>query len=161
MGPRQRPRLAALSGSQPKAPGSAGGYLHKYVKESFGDEAGGEGRRQELERLLEEEIAAVEARFAEAMKAQEQKYAILRDSCLAPEDETANTVLRLEMALDRAIDRKVRILLTMRKEHARGGAVRSPHEKWCGRPARCGAGILPVPRRAGRPSDSGPGRPRR
>jgi len=28
-------------------------------------------------------------------------------------------VLRLEMALDRAIDRKVRILLTMRKEHAR------------------------------------------
>jgi hypothetical protein len=34
-------------------------------------------------------------------------------------------VLRLEMALDRAIDRKVRILLTMRKEHAqlcRGGS---------------------------------------
>ena len=30
-------------------------------------------------------------------------------------------VLRLEMALDRAIDRKVRILLTMRKEHARLG----------------------------------------
>ncbi len=29
-------------------------------------------------------------------------------------------VLRLEMALDRAIDRKVRILLTMRQEHARG-----------------------------------------
>jgi hypothetical protein len=28
-------------------------------------------------------------------------------------------VLRLEMTLDRAIDRKVRILLTMRKEHAR------------------------------------------
>jgi len=27
VGPRQRPRLAALSGSQPKAPGSAGGYL--------------------------------------------------------------------------------------------------------------------------------------
>jgi hypothetical protein len=26
-GPRQRPRLAALSGSQTKAPGSAGGYL--------------------------------------------------------------------------------------------------------------------------------------
>ena len=26
-GPRQRPRTAALSGSQPKAPGSAGGYL--------------------------------------------------------------------------------------------------------------------------------------
>jgi hypothetical protein len=26
-GPRQRPRTAALSGSNPKAPGSAGGYL--------------------------------------------------------------------------------------------------------------------------------------
>ncbi len=33
--------------------------------------------------------------------------------------ETANMVLRLEMALDRAIDRKVRIVLTMRQEHAR------------------------------------------
>ncbi|MGO9368849.1 MAG: hypothetical protein ACLP0H_14575, partial [Terriglobales bacterium] len=28
-GPRQRPRLAASSGSQTKAPGSAGGYLLK------------------------------------------------------------------------------------------------------------------------------------
>ena len=78
-----------------------------------------ETRYQELERLLEEQIAAVEAAFAEEMKAQEEKDAIARDACLAPEDETANMVLRLGMALDRAIDRKVRILLTMRKEHAR------------------------------------------
>ena len=65
------------------------------------------------------------------MKAQEEKDAIARDSCLAPEDETANMVLRLEMALDRAIDRKVRILLTMRKEHARecrGGSRTAPTE---------------------------------
>jgi hypothetical protein len=93
--------------------------LDQYVKDTFGDEAGRKGRYQELERLLEEQMAAVEAAFAEEMKAQEEKDAIARDSCLAPKDESANTVLRLEMALDRAIDRKVRILLTMRKEHAR------------------------------------------
>ncbi len=91
--------------------------LDKYVKENFGGEAQVEARYQELVRLLEEQIAAVEAAFAEEMKAQERKDAIARDSCLAPEDETANMVLRLEMSLDRAIDRKVRILLTMRKEH--------------------------------------------
>jgi hypothetical protein len=92
--------------------------LDKYVKESFGGEAGVEARYQELVRLLEEQTAAVEAAFADEMQAQEEKDAIARDSCLAPEDETANMVLRLEMAIDRAIDRKVRILLTMRKEHA-------------------------------------------
>jgi hypothetical protein len=78
-----------------------------------------EARYQELERLLEEQIAAVEAAFAEEMKAQEEKDEIARDSCLAPENEAANMVLRLGMALDRAIDRKVRIILTMRKDHDR------------------------------------------
>ncbi|MGA2078654.1 MAG: hypothetical protein ABSH52_34640 [Terriglobia bacterium] len=105
--------------------------LDKYVKESFGGEAGVEARYQELERLLEEEIAAVEAEFADEMKAQEEKDAIERDACLVPEDETANMVLRLEMTLDRAIDRKVRILLTMRKEYAkqcRGGSRTAPTE---------------------------------
>jgi hypothetical protein len=93
--------------------------VDKYVKESFGGEAGMEARYQELERLLEEQIAAVEAAFADEMKAQEEKDEIARDSCLAPENESANMVLRLEMALDRAIDRKVRIILTLRQEHAR------------------------------------------
>ena len=90
-----------------------------------------DARYQELLRLREEQIAATEAAFAEEMKAQEEKDAIARDSCLAPEDETANIVLRLQMALDRAIDRKVRILLTMRKEHAcecRGGSRTAPTE---------------------------------
>jgi hypothetical protein len=102
--------------------------LDKYVKESFGGEAEFEARYQELERLLEEQIAAVEAAFAEEMQAQEEKDAIARDSCLAPENEAANMVLRLEMALDRATDRKVRILLTMRQEHARcrGGSRTAP-----------------------------------
>jgi len=82
--------------------------------------------------LLEEQTAAVEAAFADEMQAQEEKDAIARDSCLAPEDETANMVLRLEMAIDRAIDRKVRILLTMRKEQARecrGGSRTAPTEQ--------------------------------
>jgi hypothetical protein len=103
--------------------------LDKYVKESFGSEAGVEARYQELLGLLEEQTAAVEAAFADEMKAQEEKDAIARDSCLAPEDETANMVLRLEAGLDRAIDRKVRILLTMRRENARecrGGSRTAP-----------------------------------
>jgi hypothetical protein len=53
------------------------------------------------------------------MKAQERKDAIARDACLAPEGKTWEMLLRLEMSLDRAIDRKVRILLTMCKDHAR------------------------------------------
>jgi len=106
--------------------------LDQYVKDTFGDEAGRKGRCQELERLLEEQIAAVEAAFAEEMKAQERKDAIARDSCLAPEGETWEMLLRQEAGLDRAIDRKVRILLTMRKEHARergGGSRTAPTEQ--------------------------------
>jgi hypothetical protein len=111
--------------------------LEQYVRENFGSEEGMETRYQELERLLEEQIAAVKAAFAEEMKAQQEKDAIARDACLAPEDETANMVLRLEMALDRAIDRKVRILLTMRKEHAslsRGGSRTARAEPETGPP---------------------------
>jgi hypothetical protein len=114
-------------------------YQAKQDKQGLNDllnEMGGEANVdtlwRELLRLLEEEVAAVEAAFAEEMKAQEEKDAIARDACLAPEDETANMVLRLEMALDRAIDRKVRILLTMRKEHAslsRGGSRTAPTEQ--------------------------------
>ena len=101
--------------------------LDKFVKDAFGDGAGLEARCKELEGLLEDQIAAVEAAFAEEMQAQERKDAIARDACLAPEGKTWEMLLRLEMALDRAIDRKVRILLTMRKEHARWvGAVREP-----------------------------------
>ena len=90
------------------------------MKDTFGDEAGREARYQELLRLLEEQIAAVEAAFAEEMKAQEEKDEIERDACLAPAGETWEMLLRQEAALDRSIDRKVRIILTMRQEHARG-----------------------------------------
>jgi hypothetical protein len=54
--------------------------------------------------------------FAYAEKANEEKAAIERDACLAPEGETWSMLLRQEAALDRSIDRKVRILLRLRKD---------------------------------------------
>ncbi len=91
---------------------------------------------KELEGLLDDQIAAVEAAFAEEMQAQERKDAIARDACLAPEGKTWEMLLRLEMGLDRAIDRKVRILLTLRKEHAgcRAGSRAAPTELDAGPP---------------------------
>ena len=56
--------------------------------------------------------------FAYAEKANEERAAIERDACLAPEGETWRMMLRQEAALDRSIDRKVRILLRLRKESA-------------------------------------------
>jgi hypothetical protein len=114
---------AYLRGKQDQA------ELDKYVRETFGGEAQVEARYQELLRLLEEQIAAVEAAFAEEMKAQEEKDAIERDACLAPAGEIWEMLLRQESALDRSIDRKVRIILTMRQEHARqsrGGSRTAP-----------------------------------
>jgi len=92
--------------------------VDEYVKDTFGDEAGLQVRYQELLRLVEEQMAAEEAAFGEEMAAQERKDAMARDACLAPEGKTWEALLRQEMALDRSIDRKVKILLTMRKEHA-------------------------------------------
>ena len=68
--------------------------VDKYIQETFGGEAGRQARYQELQRLLEEQIAATEAAFAEEMKVQEQKDAIARDSCLAPEGETCEMLQR-------------------------------------------------------------------
>jgi hypothetical protein len=76
----------------------------------------GEPEREELLRLLEEEIASVREEFAYAEKANEERAAIERDACLAPEGETWAMMLRQEAALDRSIDRKVRILLRLRKD---------------------------------------------
>ena len=56
---------------------------------------------------------------------QEEMDAIERDCCLAPAGETWEMLLRQEAALDRSIDRKVRILLTMRKEHGTGAETLS------------------------------------
>ena len=85
-------------------------------KIGFGYEPPGEPERQELLRLLEEEIASVREEFAYAEKANEERAAIERDACLAPEGETWRMMLRQEAALDHSIDRKVRILLRLRKD---------------------------------------------
>jgi hypothetical protein len=90
-------------------------YLRKM---GFGYEPPGEPEYQELLRLLEEEIASVREEFAYAEKANEERAAIERDACLAPEGETWRMMLRQEGALDRSIDRKVRILLRLRKDAA-------------------------------------------
>jgi hypothetical protein len=76
----------------------------------------GEPEYQELLRLLEEEIASVREEFEYAEKANEESVAIEREACLAPEGETWSMMLRQEGALDRSIDRKVRIQLRLRKE---------------------------------------------
>jgi hypothetical protein len=87
----------------------------EYLRET-GYQPPGEPEYQELLRLLEEEIASVREEFEYAEKANEERVAIERDACLAPEGETWRMMLRQEAALDRSIDRKVRILLRLRKE---------------------------------------------
>jgi hypothetical protein len=90
--------------------------LQHLRKIGFACEPPGELERQELLRLLEEEIAGVREEFEYAEKANEERAAIERDACLAPEGETWSMLLRQEGALDRSIDRKVRILLRLRKD---------------------------------------------
>ncbi len=92
----------------------------------------GPEHHQELLRLLEEEVAAVKAEFEEEVAVQGENDAIERDACLAPAGETWEMLLRQEAALDRSIDRKVRIILTMRQEHARqsrGGSRTAPRRE--------------------------------
>jgi len=84
-------------------------------------EPAGDPQYQELLRLLGEEIAHVQEEFEYAEKVNEEKAAIDRDAALAPVGETWNTLVRQEGTLDRSIDRKVRILLAMRRDFARAG----------------------------------------
>ena len=76
----------------------------------------GEPEREELLRLLEEEIASVKEEFAYAERANAERAELERDACLAPEGETWALLLRQEASLDRSIDSKVRILVRLRKE---------------------------------------------
>jgi hypothetical protein len=98
------------------------------VKESGPREPAGEPQYQELLRLLDEEIAHVQEEFEYAEKANEEKAAIERDAALAPVGEVWNTMVRLESALDRSIDRKVRILLALRREYASGNLPSAPSD---------------------------------
>ncbi len=88
-----------------------------------------EAQYQELLRLLEEEIAWVQEEFQYAEKVNEEKVSIERDACLAPAGEQWQMMLRREAALDRSIDRKVRILLAMRKEFPDPGLRSTPPDE--------------------------------
>jgi hypothetical protein len=79
-------------------------------------EEAGEPQYQELLRLLEEESAHVREEFEYAEKVNEEKAAVERDAALAPVGEAWTALVRQQAALDRSIDRKVRILLALRKE---------------------------------------------
>ncbi len=72
-------------------------------------------RYNELVLLLEEEMASVEEEFEYEEKLSEERAAIERDACLAPAGEEWRMMLRREESLDRAIDRKVKLLLNLRK----------------------------------------------
>jgi hypothetical protein len=72
-------------------------------------------RYNELVLLLADEVAAVEQEFEYEEKLNEEKTAIERDACLAPAGEEWRMLLRREESLDRAIDRKIKLLMTLRK----------------------------------------------
>jgi hypothetical protein len=93
--------------------------FNDFVNQRMGGAANVDILWGELLRLLDEEIASLKAALEEEVAMQEGMDAIERDCCLAPAGETWEMLTRQEMALDRSIDRKVRILLTMRQEHAR------------------------------------------
>jgi len=119
---------APLVGAQDEEEGDAGASL-------VGAEADGDGghkgcpydatepadelRYNELVLLLEEERASVEEEFEYEEKLNEERAAIERDACLAPAGEEWRMLLRREESLDRAIDRKVKLLLSLRKGPAR------------------------------------------
>ena len=73
---------------------------------------------KELLRLLEAETASVAEEFEYEEKLNEEKTAIERDACLAPSGEEWRMLLRREESLDRAIDRKIKLLVTLRKAAA-------------------------------------------
>jgi hypothetical protein len=98
----------------------------------------GEAEREELLRLLDEEMASTEEELAYEEKMNEERVAIERDACLAPQDDAWRILVRQEGSLDRSIDRKARILLGLRKESGsqagapaggRGGAEREGVEE--------------------------------
>jgi hypothetical protein len=76
-------------------------------------------RYKQLVLLLEDEVAAVEQEFEYEEKLNEERAAIERDACLAPAGEEWRMMLRREESLDRAIDRKIKLLLSLRKAAGR------------------------------------------
>jgi hypothetical protein len=64
----------------------------------------GEAEQQELLRLLDEEMASTEEELAYEEKMNEERVAIERDACLAPQDDAWRILVRQEGSLDRSID---------------------------------------------------------
>jgi len=93
--------------------------MEEFLAQEVGPrEEAGEPQYKELLRLLDEEIASVQKQLQFAEEANEAKVAIERDACLSPGGEEWAMMVRREGALDRSIDRKVRILLALRKQFA-------------------------------------------
>jgi hypothetical protein len=76
-------------------------------------------RYKQLVLLLADEVAAVEQEFEYEEKLNDERAAVERDACLAPAGEEWRMMLRREESLDRAIDRKIKLLLNLRKAAAR------------------------------------------
>jgi hypothetical protein len=74
-----------------------------------------ESQYKELLHLLEEEMASVQQEFEYEEKLNQERAAIERDACLAPAGEEWKLMLRREETLDRSIDRKIKLLPTLRK----------------------------------------------
>ena len=93
--------------------------MEEFLAQQVGPrEQAGEPQYKELLRLLDEEIDSVQKQFQFAEEVNEVKVAIERDACLSPGGEEWAMMVRREGALDRSIDRKVRILLALRKQCA-------------------------------------------
>jgi len=98
---------------------------------------------------VEVEIAHAEREFEYEEKMHEARVAIERDACLAPAGEEWRMMLRREEALDRSIDRKIKLLLSLRKSAERSPAaeLRSDAPADC-RPPPAGSADLPTCRPA-------------
>jgi len=94
-------------------------YRAMLLREFGPVEEAGEKQRAELLKLIEEEMEQVkrEMEFAEVVHGEEVQVA--RDSALIPVGAEWEAIERQMAALERAIDRKVKILMQMRKEWAR------------------------------------------
>jgi hypothetical protein len=109
-------------GAKPPSPA----LLERWREEGRLPEPAEEPQYQELLRLLEEEIAAVQSGFQYEEKLNQEKARFERDAALAPVGEVWSTLLKQLAALDRSIDRKVRILLALRKDAQRANSTSPP-----------------------------------
>jgi hypothetical protein len=115
---------APLVGAQPEDEDDVGASLVDAGADGEGGHKGcpyaatepaDELRYNELVLLLEDEMASVEEEFEYEEKLSEERAAIERDACLAPAGEEWKLMLRREETLDRSIDRKIKLLLNLRK----------------------------------------------